>query len=167
MTRPVTVAAPPRLAGALLCLGLLRPAVARELSAQNRAPLQPQPYLRLPPGSVRGKGWLKHQLELQRDGLTGHAEQLYRDIGESDCEGKGDNAYPQHTVNLNQGLKTPPLMYLVSGEAAHKEGFRNATTARGPIALQACTWASIAVGSLSRSCYWGGNVFPARRGAVR
>ena len=36
---------------------------------------------------------------------------------------KGQNAYPEHIVNLMQGLKTPPLMYLVSGDAAHKNGY--------------------------------------------
>ena len=283
MTRSLTVAGAGRV-GALLCFALIQSAVAGGAAAQNRAPLQPQPYLRLPLGSVKAKRWLRHQLELQRDGLTGHAEQLYSDIGESDwvsgktrggqhgwergpyyakglialayvlddrslkdkaqrwidrviesqredgdfgpkrrswwpnmialhylrdyyeatgddrvpafaekyfrfqlktlpshplirdsrwakarggdnletvlwlynlkggawlldlarllveqtnewhryyAEGKGNNAYPEHIVNLNQGLKTPPLMYLVSGEAAHKDGFLNAVRPDG------------------------------------
>lgn len=46
----------------------------------------------LPPGSVRPEGWLRERMVLQAEGLTGHAEELYDDIGRSDwltCEGRG------------------------------------------------------------------------------
>ena len=39
---------------------------------------------RLPIGSVRPEGWLRTQLEKQRNGISGHAEELYDDIGQSD-----------------------------------------------------------------------------------
>jgi hypothetical protein len=37
------------------------------------ASIQPTAMERLPPGSISPQGWLRKQLELQRDGLTGRA----------------------------------------------------------------------------------------------
>ena len=48
------------------------------------AGLRPAAQARLPIGAVHPEGWLRVQLEKQRDGITGNAEKLYDDIGQSD-----------------------------------------------------------------------------------
>jgi hypothetical protein len=63
----------------------------------NRAPLKAGAYAQLPLGSIKAKGWLLKQLELQKDGFTGHAEELYpgdKDLGaNSDWLGGTGNSW--------------------------------------------------------------------------
>jgi hypothetical protein len=47
---------------------------------KNRAPLAATPYLLLRLTSVRAQGWPKRQLPIQADGLSGHVEEIWKDL---------------------------------------------------------------------------------------
>lgn len=60
----------------------------------NRAPLTPSPFIKLPIGSITPRGWVRHQLELERDGMIGRLKEIsgWLDFGKSswaDKEGRG------------------------------------------------------------------------------
>ena len=43
----------------------------------NRAPLRPNPYIELPLGAIRPEGWLREMMIRQKNGATGHLDQLH------------------------------------------------------------------------------------------
>ena len=47
----------------------------------NRAPLQPNAFDMLPLTSVMPKGWLLEQLRIQAQGLSGHLDEFWPDLG--------------------------------------------------------------------------------------
>ena len=47
----------------------------------NRSPMLRSEFVRLPLGSIQPRGWLRNQLEAQANGLTGHIEECWEDLG--------------------------------------------------------------------------------------
>ncbi|MGW8316367.1 MAG: beta-L-arabinofuranosidase domain-containing protein [Bacteroidales bacterium] len=46
----------------------------------NRPPLRPNHYMELPLGAIRPEGWLLQQMELMREGMTGHLDEWYPSV---------------------------------------------------------------------------------------
>jgi hypothetical protein len=47
----------------------------------NRLPLRPNTFNPIPLGSIEPRGWLRTQLEVQAQGLTGHLGEFWKDVG--------------------------------------------------------------------------------------
>ena len=54
--------------------------ISDSLYTNNKAPLLENKYMSLPLGSIKAKGWLKSQLEIQAKGLTGHLDEYYPEV---------------------------------------------------------------------------------------
>ena len=69
----------------LLAAGVARAAIGSTATGRaavvNRAPLAGQPFYLLPTGAIRPLGWLTSQLQVQADGLGGHLDEIWPDVG--------------------------------------------------------------------------------------
>lgn len=63
------------------------------LPVKNRAPLAASAFYFLPLGTVRPRGWLLNQLRIQANGLGGHLEETWPDVGPNSgwLGGKGES----------------------------------------------------------------------------
>ncbi len=63
-----------------VCLSSVVWAQKKDLSpiyVRNRLPLVENPYMELPLGNIKPDGWLKKMLIRQKNGATGHLDELY------------------------------------------------------------------------------------------
>jgi len=67
-------------------------AAANSHYVSNRPPLLPSPLVGLPLGSVRPRGWLKHQIDLMVNGMTGRLTELSKFLQPDNGWFGGDNA---------------------------------------------------------------------------
>src|SRR5262245_20380692 len=66
----------------------------------NREPLEPSPFMKLPIGSIRPKGWLRQQLVLEANGMTGHLAELskwcqFQSNAWTSAEGEGEYGWEE------------------------------------------------------------------------
>ena len=70
----------------------------------NQSPLKDKPFTALPLGSVRAQGWLLRQLQMQRDGLTGRAEEALVELNETSAWRGGDKDNWERSPYYVKGL---------------------------------------------------------------
>lgn len=99
----------------LFCYGSLHGSeTSTAVAAKNRAPLAPDRFYSLPLTSVRPRGWLERQLRIQADGLSGHLDEFWPDVGpNSDWLGGTGESWERGPYFLD-GLV--PLAYLLQDE---------------------------------------------------
>ena len=105
---------------ALIGICLQLPAIAQQTRPMNskypmnRAPLQPSAFIPLPLASIRPTGWLKDQLTIQANGLTGHLDEFWPDLGPNTAwKGGGGEGWERGPYYLD-GLV--PLAYILNDQ---------------------------------------------------
>lgn len=77
-------------------------------------PLSPLTLIPFPLGSIRPLGWLKNQLRLQADGLSGHLDEFWQDVKDSRWIGGNGESWERFPYWLDGVI---PLAFLLGDEA--------------------------------------------------
>ena len=83
-------------------------------AVRTRLPLAPGAFELLPLGSIRPRGWLKQQLEIQANGLSGHLDETWADVGPNSGWLGGTGESWERGPYFLDGLL--PLAYLLDDE---------------------------------------------------
>lgn len=78
---------------------------------KNRSPLASAAFYPLPLTSIQPKGWLKRQLRIQADGLSGHLDEVWSDVGPNSAWLGGTGEAWERGPYFLDGLV--PLAYLL------------------------------------------------------
>ena len=69
----------------------VKPTQPGGLYIHNQAPLAPSPFMRLPITAITPKGWVRHMLDLEREGMTGRLKEVspWLEFREEFVDGQG------------------------------------------------------------------------------
>ena len=93
------------------------------LYPSNRTPLTPNSFIELPLGAIQAEGWLKERLIRQKNGLTGHLDEIYPLVmGDTNGWLGGDGDQWERGPYWIDGLL--PLAYILNDEEMKQKAQR-------------------------------------------
>src|SRR5512136_2114354 len=85
----------------ILCQPMARAEELNQHYPTNRPPLRASKYAALPLGAVKPRGWLKDQLTIQANGLTGHLDEFWPSVRDSAWKGKDGDGWERGPYYLD------------------------------------------------------------------